>query len=105
MEKYKSYEGDIEITNQSGSELDTGEWYAIYRYEDGEWHRLDELIDGIWKEVAYSIPNGKTTVFPTNWKTWYGELPPGEYCIVKKVYLHLEDSADMYYLATEFEIT
>ncbi len=104
MEKYKSYEGDIEIVNQSGDELITGEWYAIYRYEDGEWHRLDELIDGIWKEVAYSIPNGQTTVFPTNWKTWYGELPPGEYCIVKKVYLHLEDGVDMYYLATEFEI-
>lgn len=102
MEKYKSYEGDIEITNQSGGELTTGEWYSIYRYEDGEWHRLDELIDGIWHEVAYSIPNGKTAVFPTNWKTWFGELPPGEYCIVKEVYL--EDGFDRYYLATEFEL-
>ncbi len=55
MEKYKSWEGDIEIINESGNELFTGEWYSIQRYEDGEWHRMDELIDGIWKEVEYGV--------------------------------------------------
>lgn len=104
MEKYKSYEGDIEIVNQSGGELTTGEWYSIQRCEDGEWHRLDELIDGIWKEVEYHIPNGETAVFPTNWKIWFGELPSGEYRIVKEVYFHSEERIDTYYLAAEFEI-
>ena len=104
MEKYKSYEGDIEIVNQTGSDISTGEWYSLQRYEDGEWHRLDELIDGIWKEVEYYIPSGETAVFPTNWKTWFGELPPGEYRIVKEVYVHSEESIDTYYLATVFKI-
>lgn len=104
METYNSCEGDIEIANESGSEITTGEWYSLQRYDDGEWHRLDELIDGIWKEVEYHIPNGETAVFPTNWKTWYGELPPGEYRIVKDVYLHLDNRIATYYLAIEFEI-
>lgn len=104
METFNSCEGDIEIVNQTDSEISTGEWYSIQRYEDGEWHRLDELIDGIWKEVEYHIPSGETAVFPTNWKIWFGELPSGQYRIVKEVYLHLENRIDTYYLATEFKI-
>lgn len=53
MIKYKNYEGDIEIINGSDSELQTGEWFCIQKWEEGSWHRVDELIDGIWKEVAY----------------------------------------------------
>ncbi len=104
MKTYNSCEGDIEITNESGSEIGTGEWYSLQRYEEGEWHRLDELIDGIWKEVEYRIPDGETVVFPTNWKIWYGELSSGQYRIVKEVYYHSEERIDTYYLSTEFEI-
>ena len=43
MEKYKSYEGDIEIVNQSGGELTTGEWYSIQRCEDGEYRIVKEV--------------------------------------------------------------
>lgn len=53
MIKYKNYEGDIEIINGSDSELQTGEWFCIQKWEEGSWHRVDELTDGIWKEVAY----------------------------------------------------
>ena len=53
MIKYKNYEGDIEIINGSDSELQTGEWFCIQKWEEGSWHRVDELIDGIWKEAAY----------------------------------------------------
>ena len=37
MEKYKSREGDIEISNQSGKGLKTWEWYDIQKWENGEW--------------------------------------------------------------------
>ena len=104
METYDSCEEDIKIVNQSGSELSTGEWYSIQRLEDGSWHRLDELIDGLWTDIEYRILDGETTELPTNWKTWYGDLPPGEYRIVKDVYLHLAGRIETYYLATEFEI-
>ena len=36
MEKYKSREGDIEISNQSVKGLKTWEWYDIQKWENGE---------------------------------------------------------------------
>lgn len=36
MEKYKSREGDIEISNQSRKGLKTWEWYDIQKWENGE---------------------------------------------------------------------
>ncbi len=104
MEKYKSWEGEILIDNQSGSKLVTEEWYCIQKLENGEWHRMSELIDGIWKLVGYAIQDGETAVFQINWKTWFGELSPGKYRIVKKVYPSLSDSLEPHYLAAEFEI-
>ncbi len=104
MEKYKSWEGEILIDNQSGSKLVTEEWYCIQKLENGEWHRMSELIDGIWKQVGYAIQDGETAVFQINWKTWFGELSPGKYRIVKKVYPSLSDSLEPHYLAAEFEI-
>ena len=61
MEKYKSYEGDIEIVNQSGGELTTGEWYSIQRCEDGEWHRLENMV---WRIAVRRISYCKGSVFP-----------------------------------------
>lgn len=81
MEKYKSYEGELIISNQTGNDLQTWEWYDMQTWEDGEWRRLDQLTAGLWTDVLYQIPTGESTVFPTNWKTWYGELPPGKYRI------------------------
>lgn len=104
MEKYKSWEGEILIANQSGSKLVTEEWYCIQKLENGEWHRMSELIDGIWKQVGYAIQDGETAVFQINWKTWFGELSQGKYRIVKKVYPSLSDSLEPHYLAAEFEI-
>ena len=81
MEKYKSREGDIEISNQSGKGLKTWEWYDIQKWENGEF-----------------------TAFSTNWKTWYGDLSDGKYRIIKKIYETIEDEIHTHYLAVEFEI-
>ena len=104
MEKYKSWEGEILIDNQSGSKLVTEEWYCIQKLENGEWHRMSELIDGTWKQVGYAIQDGETAVFQINWKTWFGELSAGKYRIVKAVYISSSDATVPHYLAAEFEI-
>ena len=104
MDKYKSREGDIEISNQSGKELKTWEWYDIQKWENGEWHRLDQLTDGLWTDTLYQIPAGEITAFSTNWKTWYGDLSDGKYRIIKKIYETIEDEIHTHYLAVEFEI-
>lgn len=43
MATYNSCEGDIEIMNQTGSELAAGEWYSIQRQEDGECRIVKEV--------------------------------------------------------------
>ena len=88
MEKYKSREGDIEISNQSGKGLKTWEWYDIQK----------------WTDTLYQIPAGEITAFSTNWKTWYGDLSDGKYRIIKKIYETIEDEIHTHYLAVEFEI-
>ena len=104
MEKYKSREGDIEISNQNGKGLKTWEWYDIQKWENGELHRLDQLTDGLWTDTLYQIPAGEITAFSTNWKTWYGDLSDGKYRIIKKKYETIEDEIHTHYLAVEFEI-
>ncbi len=104
MEKYKSWEGELLINNDTDSELATGEWYCIQKKVDGAWYRMDERTDGIWEEVEYPVPDGKTTVLQTNWKAWYGELPAGKYRIVKEIYTSSSDRSAPQYVAAEFEV-
>ena len=104
MEDYNAFEGELIISNQTGNDLKTWEWYDIQTWEDGEWHRLDQLTDGLWTDVLYQLPTGESTFFSTNWKTWYGELPSGKYRIVKEIFKTTADEIATYYLAVEFEI-
>lgn len=105
MEKYKSTEGDLEIVNNSGMELDTGSAVDIQMEVNGKWYRVDQLYDAIWTDEAYIIPDGETTILTTRWSFMYGELPAGSYRIVKKVMdYRAPGDYDTCYLATEFEI-
>ena len=105
MEKYKAWEGAVEIMNHSGKELQTGQDCDIQVQVDGKWYRLEQRHDGAWMAIAYSLPDGETTVIGINWSNIYGELPAGSYRIVKKVMdYHAPGDYDTYYLATEFEI-
>lgn len=104
MMKYKSWEGEIEITNQTDRELQTGAWYEIQKLEDGVWQLVETRVEIVLEDLAYRLPAGETTVFPTNWKGLYGELPSGEYRVIKYVSVPLADRIETHYLAAEFEI-
>lgn len=104
MMKYKSWEGEIEITNQTDRELQTGPWYEIQKLEDGVWQLVETRVEIVLEDLAYRLPAGETTVFPTNWKGLYGELPSGEYRVIKYVSVPLADRIETHYLAAEFEI-
>lgn len=105
MEKYKSTEGALEIVNNSGKELGTGNKYDIQMKVDGKWYRIEQLYDALWKDVAYILPDGQTIIITTQWSLMYGKLPVGSYRIVKEVTdYRAPGDYDTYYLATEFEI-
>ena len=105
MEKYKDWEGVVEIANHSGKELETGADCDIQVQINEKWYRLEQIYDGVWEDIAYRVPDGETTIINIDWSYVYGKLPAGAYRIVKKVHdYRTPGDYDTYYLATEFEI-
>lgn len=105
MEKYKDWEGVVEIANHSGKELGTGADCHIQVQINEKWYRLEQIYDGVWEDIAYRVPDGETTIINIDWSYVYGKLPAGAYRIVKKVHdYRTPGDYDTYYLATEFEI-
>lgn len=105
MEKYKDWEGTVEISNHSGKELSTGADCDIQIQVDGKWYHLEQVYDGKWTMEAYNLLDGETTVLNINWTYIFGRLPAGSYRIVKEIYdYRTTGDFDTYYLATEFEI-
>lgn len=76
-------------------ELQTGEWFQIYRMKEDEWvpAETNPLIDYAFPMVAYSIQKNDITEYNIQWKWLYGELSPGEYRLDKKV-MNFRDSGD-----------
>lgn len=106
MEKYKSTEGDVEIRNEYGKELQYGDWYDIQVQQDGNWYSMPLIIDNAaYHDIAYPVQDQTTSVWEVNWSYFYGELPAGKYRIVKDI-IDLREPGDYtkYYLAAEFEI-
>ncbi len=106
MEKYKSTEGDVEIVNTTNTEYTYGEYYDIQVQKDGVWYSLKHIIDNAAFHARGIIaPPNETSIWQVNWEWLYGQLPAGEYRIVKDI-LDIRAPGDLtkYYLAAEFEI-
>ena len=63
-----------------------GEWYEIEREKDGTWYEVKTIISNYgFNEIGY-IPNNNGEVeFKINWEWLYGELPEGNYRLLKQV--------------------
>lgn len=70
-------------------ELTSGTWYRIEKKEGDEWVEMP-YAQGIgdeigWNDVAWCIPDEGSVSFEENWGFLYGELPSGNYRIVKEI--------------------
>ena len=63
-----------------------GSWYKIERETDGKWTEVKTVIDNYGFDLVGYLPdiNGEVK-FDVNWEWLYGQLPPGNYRIVKEV--------------------
>lgn len=67
-------------------ELSTGSWFDVQRLEDGEWTSLPYAVDNVgWTSEAILLPEDGTLEQPAAWEWLYGELPAGEYRLVREV--------------------
>lgn len=85
FEKYSATGGDIEIANFSDKELQCGQEYYLMVYRDGTWEDLEQTAEGAWDDIAYGLPQGETTILPTDFTYLYGTLESGKYRIVKRI--------------------
>ena len=76
------------VCHQAGGEevfeLNTGSFYGIQTFENSQWVDITDE-DQIWTSVAWMIQKGSTTKWDINWVGFCGELPAGEYRIVKPI--------------------
>ena len=69
-------------------ELQTGEWFTIERNRGGNWEAVETKTaqeEIAWHSMAYPIAKNDITSWQIDWGWLYGELPPGEYRIGKRI--------------------
>ena len=77
-----------QMNGKQTGELETGDWYALYKEENGEWVEVPYkllTVDIAWNSVAYIIPKGDSVSFDVEWEWLYGKLSAGKYRIDKEV--------------------
>ena len=74
-----------------------GTWYQIEKKANGEWHEVETVIDNYGFDLVGYLPNNNGEIeFTIAWEWLYGELPTGQYRLLKQV--------DNQYISVEFEI-
>lgn len=80
------------VCRQSGGEdvyeLNTGSFYGIQKLQDGQWADVEYLpqeYEIAWTSEAWIIQREGTTEWDINWSWLYGQLPSGEYRMVKSI--------------------
>lgn len=72
------------ITNNSNAyDFVYGEDYGIETYTNHEWNEVPALKDHVVYTIAYTIHPNSSKDMEIDWEWIYGELPKGNYRIVK----------------------
>lgn len=96
----------LEIVNTSRCEIGYEEYYSIEFFENGEWNRLKPKYEDSFIEVAYILEKESTSTWGDSISRIYGELPEGEYRIIKHftIYGREGDPGEKCTLAANFRI-
>ena len=81
----------VRILNRSEDEYGFGERFTLYRRFGWRWRRVffqNEFTQGVfWTLIAYMLPPNSYRDHPIYLHCRFGELPSGEYRIVKKFWI------------------
>ncbi len=94
------------LFHNTNAELQFGAAYTLQKLQNGEWSNLPYAIEnGAFTMEAYNLPKGEPQTLTVSWGWLYGELPPGEYRLVKTVSdFRGTGDYDDYTLTAEFTI-
>lgn len=61
-----------------------GDWYKIEKQIDDKWYEVETIVDNYgFNEMGYLPDKNNEVKFVIDWETLYGELPLGNYRILK----------------------
>ena len=87
-----------EIHNESKEQLSYGQEVHLEIEVNGKWYYIDKSLE--WDAILLFQDAGAVAEYTFEWLAAYGELPEGQYRLVKSVQL----SEEIIYLADEFSI-
>ena len=91
------------LRNEDEFTLETGAWFLIEVKVNGKWRDIQRSTQGPLD--ALILPSGDDFVFDIDWSGSYGELPAGDYRLIKEFSNDDEDPHENYYVACEFTIS
>lgn len=97
---------NLVFANDTDLEIEYGDDYSLQAYVDGAWYNVEYIIDNAaFNAIAYTVPQNGTRSWGVRWNVFHGELPPGEYRIIKSV-MDFRGTGDYttYQLAAEFTV-
>ena len=109
IKEYTNTSATIVISTDSNYDIMYGEDYYIekFNYSTNEWESIrNQCNNCAFTSIGYTVSK-KPREFKINWKNMYGELPKGQYRIVKNVFFTSDTPIDdnkLYYIWTEFSI-
>lgn len=83
---------DISLTGATITIKDTnedkytyGEWYVIQKEENGKWYNIPTKVKEYgFNYIGYEVDENNEVKFVIDWEWLYGELPQGNYRIIKE---------------------
>lgn len=96
----------VQIENVGKCEAGYGEPYHLEFKKDGEWHILKPKEEWCFIEIFYILEAESNCTWGTNFENFYGELPSGEYRLVKEfiIYGSNDEEGEKVNLAAQFKI-
>lgn len=97
--------GEFTLYNDSDVYYHYGDNYFVEVWSEDGWHTLETTGDAVFNLILHDLTVYEPHVLTCGWSGIYGELPAGEYRLVKEIfYADYPENKDSFYVTCEFTI-
>lgn len=93
----------ILLKNHTNESYLYGDVYSVEYEKNGSWYSIKPLEGMGFNMIGYTLKSNETKEITMNWVDFYGELPKGNYRILKTVSKEIEKNKNIS-ISTEFMI-
>lgn len=97
--------GEFTLYNDSDVYYHYGDDYFVEVRSEDSWHELETTGSAVFNLILHDLTIYEPHVLTCGWSGIYGELPAGEYRLVKEIfYADYPENEDSFYVTCEFTI-